>query len=46
MFWEYRAEAHKYSVENKDVKELALINAGKATALSELLERFGVKINV
>jgi len=37
-FHEYKAEAERYGKENENVQELALINAGKALALSELLE--------
>ena len=40
MFNKHRREANKWASE--DVAELALISAGKATVLSELLEKFGV----
>jgi len=38
MFYAYRDEAKR-----SDIKELQLINYGKAVALSELLEKFGHK---
>lgn len=38
MFHHYRKESEKY----RDVKELCIVYAGKATGLHELLEKFGV----
>ena len=41
MFYKYRSESKKYAPGNgMQVMELCLINAGKASALYELLERY------
>ncbi len=43
LFYKYRGEAEKYDAATDGIKALALISAGKAVALSELLEIFGHK---
>lgn len=42
MYKEYKKATDKY--QKKGIKELALIAAGKAIALSKLLEHFDVKM--
>lgn len=43
MFYRFKVEAERYNQQNEDIKELAILNAGKAAALSELLEKFGCR---
>ena len=42
MYHKAIAEATKYNEVHEDIKELCFIHAGRAIALSELLEKFGV----
>ena len=41
MFYRFKSDAERYNQYNENIKELATLNAGKAAALSELLEKFG-----
>ena len=43
LFHEYRYEANRYAKENENVESLALLNAGKAVAMSHLLDLYGAK---